>query len=183
MKKNQQEYWEEIARAVLGEPRESGALEAKWGKHFKEELAIDSVKCCRLHIMRIENAPSKLAMWRSWVTSLWKVRDEIRIKRSPRKTRRRESIDGKYRQLLEWVLLWKEQRNGVASGGWWEVCFILPWHVIAICLFASGKMIVERETLIESKREKTIAYRRLCAASFWGLRFFFISRKGQLFCL
>lgn len=80
------------------------------------------------------------------------------------------------------MLLWKEQRNGVASGGWWEVCFILPWHVIAIYLFADGKMIVEGK-LMERKREKTIADRILCAASFWGFRFFFISRKGQLFCL
>lgn len=40
-KRTSKEYWEEIAREVLGEPRESGALEAKWGKHFKEELAID----------------------------------------------------------------------------------------------------------------------------------------------
>lgn len=48
--------------------------------------------------MRIENAPLELAMWKSWMTSLWRGGDEIQIRGSPGKTGRRESA-GEYRGM------------------------------------------------------------------------------------
>ena len=118
-------------RAVWGMPRERVMPRSQMKETFQRG---GSNHLCQM-LLTAHNEDRKCTIGVSCLELMGDLCGEMKMKPGlegvQKKTRRREGVDREYRQLLEWVLLWQQQRNGVASKGGWrtrKVCFILPWR-------------------------------------------------------